>query len=138
MKKMIWFISWVLFMSGMFLVAVIFLAADYHDYQASLIVTLVALLPRLFLSAFYLARDICDYFIFGFIIPTVALAGVLWTTNLAFPGHFSLIALIEATVFIVAFFIGLVNYKRVIRAWTENARRILRETSIGKRTLREA
>lgn len=137
MKKMIWFISWVLFMAGMFLVAVIFLAADYHDYQASLVVTLVALLPRFALSAFNLAEDICDYFIFGFIFPMMVAAGVFWTASLAFPEWPLLIAFIEISVFVVLFLVGTHRYKRAINAWAENARRVSQETSTRKRILRE-
>lgn len=138
MKKKIWFISWALFMSGILLVAVIFLAADYRDYQTSLIITLVVLLPRFALSALNFAEDICDYFIFGFIFPMIVAAGVFWTASLAFPEWPLLIAFIEISAFIVLFLAGMHRYKRAMNAWAENARRVSRETSTGKRILREA
>jgi hypothetical protein len=89
------------------------------------------------LSAFYLAEDVWTFSIFGLIAPVIVTAGIFWTANLAFPGNLSLIVIIESAVFIAAFFAGLINHRRWLKSWAENAQNVLKETNSANRRLRE-
>jgi hypothetical protein len=135
-KKMIWMFSWILFVFGIFFAVVVFAENGGHRHD-DLLVCLAALSPRLLLSAFYLAEDVWTFSIFGLIAPIIVIAGVFWTANLAFPENLSLITIIESAVFIAAFFAGLINHRRWLKSWAENAQNVLKETNSANRRLRE-
>ncbi len=135
-KKMIWMFSWILFAFGIFFAVVVFVENGSHR-QEDLLACLATMSPRFLFSAFNLAEDVWIFSIFGLIAPTVVVAVVFWTANSTFPGQPSLIAIIEAAIFVVVFFIGLIKHRRWLKSWMKNAQNVLEETKSTKRVIKE-